>query len=130
MAGDLVGLERAFHGDMVGIYRKAKSEAGYPATYFLRMVSDQGGVRAARELLAKSKPSEGFTALWERGRLDLTVETLLLRPEYEPLFTEDERATARDRLEEYRLGPARSHLRTSVMGADLRRRGCCSRPSH
>ena len=45
--------------------------------------------------------SEGFTALWERGRLDLTVEAHVLSPDFSALFTDEEREIARNRLREY-----------------------------
>jgi hypothetical protein len=34
-----------FHEAMIDIYRRALSEAGYPATRFLSMVADKGGLR-------------------------------------------------------------------------------------
>jgi hypothetical protein len=50
--------------------------------------------------------SEGFTALWERGRLDLTVEALVHdHAEYHSLFTPEEHDMARRRLEEYKYPP-------------------------
>lgn len=85
---------------MVGIYEDAKRETGYVATRFIQMVSESGGLAAARQLL-HGAPSDGFTALWERGRLDLTVEALILDSEFSDLFTDDERKIARDRLAEY-----------------------------
>lgn len=98
---DLAVLERAFHAAMVDVYRRARQEAGYQATYFLQMVFERGGLEAARRLLHATNPSEGFTALWERRRLDLTVEAIVLKPEFAPLFTNEERDIARARLHEY-----------------------------
>lgn len=93
-------LEQEFHERMLDIYRVAKRDLSYNATRFLQMVSDQGGLAAARQLISGS-PSDGFTTLWERGRLDLSVEALVLRPEYEDLFTEDERRVAAERLRQF-----------------------------
>lgn len=59
-----------------------QSEAGYKASRFLSMVTDQGGYETARTLLHASAVSEGYTALWERKRLDLTVEAMILNPEW------------------------------------------------
>lgn len=97
--------EAAFHAAMVDAYRRAKDEAGYPGTGFLRMVSERGGMAAARQLLHASSVSDGFTALWERKRLDLTMEALVLRPEFGALFTAEELAAARHRLEQYGYSP-------------------------
>ena len=86
---------------MVSIYQTAKRELGYNATRFLQMISEQGGLATARQLLWDDKPSDGFTTLWERGRLDLTVEARVLAPEFAPLFTEADLDRARDRLRAY-----------------------------
>jgi hypothetical protein len=93
--------EHRFHRAMVEIYERARREAGYTATRFLQMVSEQGGLASARTLLHTPAVSEGFTALWERGRLDLTVEARVLEPEFESLFSEEERRIARERLRQY-----------------------------
>ena len=93
--------EAGFHDAMLDIYRRAKTEAGYNATRFLGMVSERGGLETARYLLNASTVSDGYTALWERGRLDLTVEAMILQPEWQPLFSERERQIAADRLRQY-----------------------------
>lgn len=93
--------EAAFHLRMVGIYDRALCEVGYKASLFLRMVSEHGGLETARRLLAQPSPSDGFTALWEAGRLDLTMEVLVLEDEFADLFTPLELRTARRRLNDY-----------------------------
>ncbi|CUU56110.1 hypothetical protein Ga0074812_106365 [Parafrankia irregularis] len=90
--------EGAFHGAMLDICRRASKDAGYRAGYFLQMVEDVGGVAAAIRLIGNARPSEGFTALWERGRLDLTVEAAVLDPRFSSLFSDDDLDAARDRL--------------------------------
>jgi hypothetical protein len=65
------------------------------------MLLEYGGVETARRLLRKDDISDGFTTLWELKRLDLSVEAYVLRSEYTPLFTEEERGIARARLKEY-----------------------------
>ena len=99
-------LEERFDVAMMDIYRRAKSEAKYDATRYFQMLGEHRGLETARILLHAEKESEGFTALWERGRLDLTVEALIHdHPEYHALFTDEERQIARRRLEEYRYAP-------------------------
>jgi len=95
------GSEAQFHDAMLGLYKTAISEAGYNATRFLRMVSENGGMDAARTLLHASSVSEGYVALWERQRLDLTVEALVLQDKWKALFTPAEIEIARKRLAEY-----------------------------
>jgi hypothetical protein len=86
---------------MLDVYQRAKTEAGYNASRFLSMVTEQGGYEAARTLLHAQNVSEGYTALWERKRLDLTVEAVILKSEWRDLFSEVERDIARRRLAEY-----------------------------
>lgn len=86
---------------MRDVYARAKREAGYNATAFLRMLTQQGGLVTAQTLLRNTGTSEGFTALWQKGRLDLTVEAVVLREEFAPLFTDEELDTARHRLTEF-----------------------------
>lgn len=95
------GVEKEFAAAMRDIYLRAKAEAGYNATYFLQMLSTDGPIQTARQLITSTQPSDGFTALWERGRLDLTVEAHVIQDRFETLFTESEREAARHRLTQY-----------------------------
>ncbi len=97
-------VERQFHKAMVEVYESAKRETGYNATRFIQMISEQGGVGTARQLLHSPQVSDGFTALWERHRLDLAVEALVLRPDFDSLFSDEEREIARERLASYGYG--------------------------
>ena len=95
-------LENEFNEAMLNIYRIAKSEAKYNAQRFLQMVVDHGGTEAARMLINANSVSEGYAALWERGRLDLTVEAMVVNTSrFHALFTEDELQICRNRLQEY-----------------------------
>ena len=99
--GGDVDLEKQWDQEMASIYRRAKAEAGYNATYFLEMLSQRGGLETARYLLHTNAPSEGFTHQWERGRIDLTVEAHVLAEECKPLYTAEELRIAKGRLVEY-----------------------------
>ena len=104
MKDDLKGL---FNLAMWNIYKRAKYEAKYNATRYLQMLDEEGGVETAHILINTSTVSDGYTALWERGRLDLTVEALIWdNPEYHELFTEDELRNAKKRLIDYQYAPA------------------------
>lgn len=91
-------LETAFHEAMLEIYERARTECHYKASRFLQMVGEKGGLETARYLLHAPGLSEGFTALWECKRLDLTVEAYVLKPRWQGLFTQDELVIARKRL--------------------------------
>jgi hypothetical protein len=98
-AVDAVGAEfgRAMHS----VYDRARTEANYSAKYFLSMLAEHGALGTARRLLRAPAVSDGFAALWERGRLDLTVEALVVDPRYAELFTEEELEKARHRLKQF-----------------------------
>lgn len=99
-------LDQQFDQAMFQIYRRAKDEAGYPANIFLKMLSDKGGVATAKYLINAAQPSDGYTALFERGRLDLTVEAEVIEnPKWHELFTVDEIDRARHRLAQYQYNP-------------------------
>ena len=99
-------LEQQFDTSMMDIYLRAKSEVKYNATRYFQMLTEHRGLETARILLHADTVSDGYAALWERGRLDLTVEALIHdHPEYHPLFTREEREIARKRLEQYRYAP-------------------------
>jgi hypothetical protein len=71
---------------------------GYLASYFLRGVRNNGGVAYAHQLLQATGTTAGFERLKEENRLDLTMEALVLRPEFDLLFSADERQIAASRL--------------------------------
>jgi len=100
-------LEARFDEAMMDVYRRALNECGYKATRFLHMLHEHRGLETARILLHAANVSEGYVALWERKRLDLTVEALILGEEWRSLFTEDERETAQKRLAQYNYAAAK-----------------------
>jgi hypothetical protein len=73
-------------------------ERGYWANYFLRAVRRQGGPAYARQLLRAQGTTAGFLRLKEEGRLDITMEALVLQSEFASLFTDDDRRIALERL--------------------------------
>ncbi|WP_146766445.1 hypothetical protein [Micromonospora saelicesensis] len=95
---DRRALEAAFHEAMVRTYERARDEAHYHAALLLRMVTEKGGLATAWQLLHHPVVSDGFTALWERGRVDLTAEAVVIRPRFRALFTGEELAIASSRV--------------------------------
>ena len=56
-------LENQFEQEMLQLYVLAKQECGYNATRFLRLVSEKGGLAAAKQLIRKEGGTDGFPAL-------------------------------------------------------------------
>lgn len=98
-------VETEFHEAMQDIYRNAASECGYRATRFLNLVNEAGGLQAAKQLLRSDGHPEGLTALWEAGRLDLSMEALVLQPRWRTLFGDDELKLAKRRLRKLGYSP-------------------------
>ena len=94
-------LVKQFDAAMKDVYVRAKREVGYDAKAYLGMLAEYGGLGTAKQLLSSVSVSDGFVALWERKRMDLAVENVVLRPKFAVLFTEHDRETARQRLLEY-----------------------------
>jgi hypothetical protein len=95
-------LMAAFDDEMLRIYQRALGEADYNASRFLQMLHEHRGLETARILLHATGVSEGYTALWERGRLDLTVEAVIHdNPKWHPLFSEEDLAICKRRLTQY-----------------------------
>ncbi|MCG8477245.1 MAG: hypothetical protein MI784_17400 [Cytophagales bacterium] len=66
------------------------------------MVIDHGGVETARMLIHADTVSDGYTALWERERLDLTIEAMIINSKkFHSLFTEEEIHIRSQRLKDY-----------------------------
>ena len=99
-------LTEEFDEAMHNIYHLALSEAGYKASIFLNMLFEYGGIETARRFIHSQKVSDGYTALWERKRLDLTVEALISDNEkWQPLFSVEAIAICRKRLKQYEYVP-------------------------
>jgi hypothetical protein len=98
-------LEDQFHAAMVDLYIRAKKELGYVGARYLQMVSGRGGLEAAKALLASPHAQDGLARLWEGGRLDLSLEALVIKEPWRELFTAAEIAAAELRLRELEYTP-------------------------
>ena len=98
--------ETEFHRECLHGSDRLKREIGYNPTRFNEMVAQHGGPAAVRLLLQGRDASDGFTTLWDAGRLEMSVEAAVLLPWYEQLFRDEERAIARRRLVEHRFDVA------------------------
>lgn len=77
---------------------RVMAKLGYTASRFHEMLSaDNDGVSVARRLLM-ADAFEGLWRLHDLGRLDLSVEMSVLRPEYEELFDKSTRDRAHSKL--------------------------------
>lgn len=97
----MTDVERRFSESMFAIYREARN-IGYTPSIFLRMLNEKGALQTAQQLINAGQPSDGYTRLWELGRLDLSVEAVVYEnAEWHGLFTQDELQRCKKRLTDY-----------------------------
>lgn len=94
--------EQELDAALLAAYRRAGKEVGYWGNYFLRSVRKNGGLATVRKMLRPTNRRalhKGLQALVDAGRPDLSVEALVQRSPFASLFTADEIAEARSRLD-------------------------------
>jgi 5-methylcytosine-specific restriction protein A len=95
-------LKKGLHQAMENLYEQAGEETGYWGKRYVRAVRKHGGLATAYRMLrpkAGGRIDDGFQALVDAGRADeLSVEALVSRPEFRPLFNATELAEATRRL--------------------------------
>ena len=101
------GAEARFHKEMLGLYDRF-AEFGFRPVLLRRCVTLKGGVAAARELVF-NPGTTGLERLFDVGKPELSMEALMLRPEYQGLFSDLELKEATRRLTN--AAPSRSRAR-------------------
>jgi hypothetical protein len=92
-------LVSRFHMAMLQISDDVSAACdGYRPTQFRRLVSEEGGLGAARFVLHGTKPSSDFQELFRCNRLELSMEALVTQEPWCQLFTPEELGQARKRL--------------------------------
>lgn len=98
-------LTRTFEEELREKMIQAKKECKYNPTRFNQMLAQYGGVETARRLIASAQKtgnlSEGLSTLWSCGRLDLSMEESVCKPEYAALFLKQKSCIARTFLENW-----------------------------
>ena len=98
-----MALAEEFDEGMLNIYRRALTEAHYNASRFMQMLNDHRGVETARLLIRASTVSVGYTALYLRGKLSLTVEAVIYdNPKWHALFSPEKLRICESRLRDYK----------------------------
>jgi 5-methylcytosine-specific restriction protein A len=84
-------------------YQRTGRELHRWAARFLQALRRRGGVQVAKRILGKpvGKITEGFQALLDAGRPELSVEAIALEPRFRHLFAPAELAIAKERLKRF-----------------------------
>jgi hypothetical protein len=69
-------------------------------------LDEYGAVAMTHRHLKSKFASASFTRLWEMGRLELSIEAIVLRGDFRQLFSDDELRVARERLTNKGYNPA------------------------
>ena len=91
-------MEDNFKRELLRAVDVCISRCRYRPSYFLQMLENYGAVGTAVKLVTANKFREGFTKLWELGRLDLSAEAIMLRSPYRQLFSKEVLDKASERL--------------------------------
>lgn len=99
---DINKLSHQFTEELKEKALRAKKECKYIPVRYNQMLAENGGVTTAKQLIESGirtgQISTGFATLLMCGRLDLTMEDSVCKPEYKCLFTEQEVAYCRELL--------------------------------
>jgi|HubBroStandDraft_6_1064221.scaffolds.fasta_scaffold316600_2 5-methylcytosine-specific restriction protein A len=94
---------------LIEVYRRGGDEVGYWANRFLGAVRRKGGLATAKRMLKPRSAGQraGLDALLDANRPDLTMEKVILRSRFRPLFSAAELRVAKERLGEFGRQAAR-----------------------
>ena len=95
-----MSLEEQFHQRMLRLCHEANPVIGRHVSPLRSSITRQRGLGAAKSLLYQPSVTTGFEKLYEKKRLDLAVEAVVLELPWQGLFTDHERGIARRRLED------------------------------
>ena len=70
--------------------KEAEEKCGARCKRLANNIEKYGAVKTAKEIIRKSNVSDGFDALEKAGRLDLSMEAVVVDNRFGELFTDDE----------------------------------------
>lgn len=98
-------LKKAFHQEMINLYKKMIKLIKYKPTRLIDYINKYGGYEAAVKYINTESNVQDFAVLWEKERLDLSVEALITSENYRCLFQEEILAFCDRKLKEYSYAP-------------------------
>ncbi len=86
----MTDTEKKFSEEWMKKAEQAQGMEEYNATKLLKDIQQYGGVSVARRALSRNGCSDNFEVLKKNNRLDLSMETLVVKGEFGSLFEDDE----------------------------------------
>lgn len=79
--------------------QKLCNEAGYKR--LRQSINKYGAIEAVKRIIIKNTETDRFKKLVEQNQLALSVEALIINPNFAPLFTDEEVDICRQKLKKY-----------------------------
>lgn len=98
-------LKKSFHQEIINLYKKIMKSIKYKPTRLMDYINKYGGYEAAVKYISTESNVQDFAVLWEKERLDLSVEALITSETYRSLFQEELVAFCDHKLKEYSYAP-------------------------
>lgn len=86
--------------DIINLYREADLQCNVKLDYVLKKINTKGTIITVKETIRELDQGE-LKALAKCGRLDLSIENLVLDERYRHLFTEEDIEICKERLNKY-----------------------------
>ena len=83
-------LKRELRERYISTYNECKKFKYFPRIFLDMIVSNDDIVDVTRRLIHKEGGTSGFATLFENGRLDLSVENIILESRYRELFNRED----------------------------------------
>lgn len=93
-----------FSEAVADLYKRTQIECNHRQTFLKDLVDSMGGYRAAKKILGNKKYLIGLASLKNYNRLDLSVEALVVDPQWDGIFTRRQLEVANSRLAQYGYG--------------------------
>ena len=98
-------LKKLFHQEIIDLYKKIIKSVKYKPTRLMDYINKYGGYEAAVKYISTESNVQDFAVLWEKERLDLSVEALITNEKFRSLFSEDILSFCDRKLKEYSYAP-------------------------
>ena len=86
----MITLEKKLQDEVIKNCEIAEKDYNCKMTRLIETINRFGIVRTAQEIIRKGRTSDSFSKLVEAGRIDLTMEAVIVNPKYSELFTDEE----------------------------------------
>ncbi|OGO34904.1 MAG: hypothetical protein A2Z03_02970 [Chloroflexi bacterium RBG_16_56_8] len=99
-AQNINAIELILHKDILELYRKIRTECRFDPRFNIELLINHGAINFCQNILYTKAKTNIINNLRQCGCLGLTVESVIIKPEYSELFSDEEKSLAIKRLSE------------------------------